>query len=75
MAKRGRPAKYPRFSARIPTHLVARLQAASSVLGIPIDELIEKALETHLEGLELDDTKRELIDRFASETLVRTESE
>ncbi len=41
------------------------------MLGTPIHELIEEALEARLE--DLDDTKRELIDRVASETLVRTE--
>lgn len=75
MAKRGRQPKYPPVSARIPTHLRARLQAASTVLGIPFAELVERALESHLESLELDETKRELIDRFASETLVRTDNE
>ncbi len=75
MAKRGRQAKYPRFSARIPAHLVARMQAVASVLGVPVDELLEKALERYLESLQLDETRRELIDRFASETLVRTERE
>jgi len=75
MAKRGRQAKYPRFTAQIPAHLVARRQAASTVLGVPVDELLEKALATYREGLQIDDTKRELIDRFASETLVRTERE
>ena len=74
MAKRGRHAKYPPVATNIPAHLLARLQAVSSVLGIPVDELVEKALESHLEGLDLDDVRRELIDRFASETLVRTES-
>ena len=45
------------------------------MLAIPVDELLEKALESHLDAIGLDDTKRELIDRFASETLVRTETE
>ena len=45
------------------------------MLAIPVDELLEKALESHLDAIGLDDAKRELIDRFASETLVRTETE
>ena len=75
MARRARQGKYPRVSTKIPSHLLARLQAASSVLEIPVDELLAKALESHLDAIELDETKRELIDRFASETMVRTESE
>lgn len=45
------------------------------MLAIPLDQLLEKALESHLDAIELDDTRRELIDRFASETMVRTESD
>ncbi len=74
MARRSQQAKYPRVSTTIPPHLLARLQAASSVLSIPVDELLAKALESHLDAIELDETRRELIDRFASETMVRTES-
>lgn len=74
MARRERQAaKYPRVQADLPQHLYARLQAASTVLGQPLAELIEAALESHLEAL--DDDRRELIDRVASEVLVRTESE
>lgn len=74
MAKRARrSSKYPRVATPLPAHLYARLQAASSVLGTPIHELIEEALEARLDAL--DDTKRELIDRVASETLVRTDNE
>lgn len=74
MARRGRrAAKYPRQETDLPQHLYARLQAASTVLGKPLVELIEAALESHLE--DLDDDKRELIDRVASEVLVRTERE
>ena len=73
MAKRSRQtSKYPRVATPLPAHLYARLQAASSVLGTPIHELIEEALESRLK--DLDDTKRELIDRVASETLVRTDN-
>ena len=75
MAKRGRNAKYPRVSTKIPPHLLARLQAASSVLALPVEELLESALESHLDAIELDETRRELIDRFAAETMVRTETE
>ena len=73
MAKARQVSKYPRVTAYLPPHLHARLQAASTVLGTPIYKLIEAALESHFE--DLDDTKRELIDRVASEVLVRTESE
>ena len=74
MARRERrPSKYPRVSADLPLHLYAKLRAASTVLGRPVAEIIEAALESHLEAL--DDDKRELIDRVASEVLVRTESE
>ncbi len=74
MARRERrAAKYPRMEAELPQHLYARLQATSTVLGKPVAELIEAALESHLAAL--DDDKRELIDRVASEVLVRTERE
>lgn len=73
MARRARrTSKYPRVAADLPAHLYARLHAAASLLGTPVHELIEKALESHLE--DLDDTRRELIDRLASEVLVRTEN-
>jgi len=74
MAKRSRrTSKYPRVATPLPAHLYARLQAASSVLGTSIHQLIEEALDAHLAVL--DDTKQELIDRVASETLVRTDNE
>ena len=74
MAKRARrTSKYPRVATPLPAHLYARLQAASSVLGTSIHELIEKALESHL--ADLDDARHELIDRMASETLVRTDND
>lgn len=75
MARRARAAKYPKTHLRIPTYLRARLQAAATVLGKPVHELIEEAVELHLESLGLAETERELIDRFASETLVRTEDD
>ena len=74
MARRERrTSKYPRVQAELPQHLYARLQATSTVLGRPLPELIEAALESFVE--DLDDDRRELIDRVASEVLVRTERE
>ena len=67
------PAKYPRSQPELPHYLYARLQAASTVLGMSVPELIESAVDGRL--AELDEVKRELIDRIASETLVRTQSD
>ncbi len=65
--------KYPRLGRQLPPHLHARLQAASTVLGVSVDSLIETSLEAHIEGLE--ESTIELIDRIASETMVRTEND
>lgn len=74
MARRGRgDRRYPRLDAALPPHLYARLHAASTVLGVSVDRLVETALETRLG--ELNETQLELIDRLASETVQRTERE
>lgn len=61
---------YPALMTDLPPHLHARLVAASAVLRVPIENLVESALEAHLEGLE--PGQQELIDRLASETVRRT---
>jgi hypothetical protein len=71
--KRRAPDRYPKLHSSLPPHLHARLQAASMVLRIPLDRLVESALESHLD--QLDEGQRELIDRLASETMSRMERE
>ena len=73
MARSPEPARYPRLSMGLPPHLHARLQAASLVLKTPVQDLVEKAVESHISGLGED--VRELIDRVAAETVMRTERE
>ena len=68
-----RSSRYPRLETRLPPHLLARLDAASTILKRPVDELVAEALELHLGQLEED--KRELIDRVAASLLTRTELE
>lgn len=63
--------RYPRLRTRLPPHLQARLQAAASVLHVPVDTLVEAALERHI--ADLSEEQRELIDRVAAETVMRTE--
>ncbi|MDX1385463.1 MAG: ribbon-helix-helix domain-containing protein [Thermoanaerobaculia bacterium] len=73
MARRPGSPRYPRLDAALPPHLVARLQAAASVLRVPVARLVEQAVETRI--AELGDDQRELIDRLAAETVTRTERE
>jgi hypothetical protein len=71
MARTRRTAKYPPLTIHLSPHVHARLQAASTVLRAPVEELIESALEYHLRNMEED--KLELIDRVAASLLTRTE--
>lgn len=41
------------------------------MLARPAESILERALEGYFEGL--DEAQRELVDRFASELLIRTE--
>ncbi len=68
---RGQPCRYSPLTVELPPHLKARLQAASVVLKVPVPELVEAALALRVEGL--DRQTLELIDRFAAETLRRSE--
>jgi hypothetical protein len=69
----GGPRRYPRLVTELPRHLEVRLQAAATVLRLPAEALLEQALERRLS--DLSDEQRELVDRVASETVMRTERE
>lgn len=70
-SNRGR--KYPKLTTPLPPHLHARLHAAATVLRIPVETLVEQALQQHVDTL--DDAQRELIDRVAASLLERSELE
>lgn len=65
--------RYPRLHIGLPPHLLARLQAASSLLRVSVETLVEEAVEARLS--ELSDEQREIVDRLAAETVMRTERE
>ena len=65
--------RYPRLHTGLPPYLIARLQAAATVLRVPVEKLVEEAVEARITSL--GDGQRELIDRLAAETVMRTERE
>lgn len=66
-----RQPRYPPLATPLPAHLHARLQAAATVLKVPVERVLEAALETHFRGLP--ELQRELIDRVAASLLQSSE--
>lgn len=63
--------RYPALIVDLPPHLRARLLAASAVLGVPIEELINEALTRQIDRL--DRGRHEVVDRMAAESLHRAD--
>lgn len=71
MTSSGSKLKYPKLVTRLPPYLHARLHATSTVLGTPVEQLIESALDAQF--TRLDEPQRELIDRVAASLIHTTE--
>ena len=66
-----RRVRYAPLDMKLPRHLVARLQAVSTALDEPVEQVVGRALELYLQ--ECAPEREELIDRIAATLLNTTE--
>ena len=59
--------RYPPLTVRIPPKTKYRLEALSQLLGVPMWELVDRAVRTMFDAMAASD--RELLDRFAERRL------